>query len=150
MKTSVEKLQGIRVKLTVTLSAEEVDRAIASAYAKVAAKVRIPGFRPGKAPRPIIDTHVGRDTVLAEAFTRRIVERSRKPTSCPLVFAWDGERFRFVTDFLGGGEMGYWLAPGEHGVQRLRNRPDRRRRIARELRVHVEPHGAYPRLNDLG
>jgi trigger factor len=34
---------------------------------RLSSKVRIPGFRPGKAPRPIIDTHVGRETVLAEA-----------------------------------------------------------------------------------
>jgi trigger factor len=67
LKTSVEKLQGIRVKLTVTLSPEEVDKGIAAAYAKVASKVRIPGFRPGKAPKPVIDTHVGRETVIAEA-----------------------------------------------------------------------------------
>ena len=67
MKTSVEKLQGVRVKLTVTLSAEEVDKAIAAAYTKVASKVRIPGFRAGKAPKPVIDSHVGRETVIAEA-----------------------------------------------------------------------------------
>jgi trigger factor len=67
LKTSVEKLQGIRVKLTVTLSPEEVDKGIAAAYSKVASKVRIPGFRPGKAPKQVIDTHVGRETVIAEA-----------------------------------------------------------------------------------
>src|SRR6185295_13518084 len=41
-----------------------------------------------------------------------------KPSSCPYLFAWNGARFEFVTDFLGGGEMGYWLGPGE------RNTPD--------------------------
>lgn len=67
MNTSVEKLQGVRVKLTVTLSAEEVDKTIAASYTKVASKVRIPGFRVGKAPKPVIDSHVGRETVIAEA-----------------------------------------------------------------------------------
>jgi hypothetical protein len=47
-----------------------------------------------------------------------VTELDRKPSSCPYLFAWNGERFEFVTDFLGGGEMGYWLAPG------LRNTPD--------------------------
>ncbi|MDY0340793.1 MAG: trigger factor, partial [Coriobacteriia bacterium] len=37
------------------------------AYAAVGAKLRIPGFRPGKAPRPVIDTHIGREAVLADA-----------------------------------------------------------------------------------
>ncbi len=67
MQTSIERLDGGLVRLTVTVPAETVDRHISDAYARVGAKLRIPGFRPGKAPRPIIDTHVGRETVLAEA-----------------------------------------------------------------------------------
>jgi trigger factor len=86
LKTSVEKLQGIRVKLTVELSAEEVDGAIADAYAQAASSVRVPGFRSGKAPRPVIDTYVGRDAVLAQAL-EELVE-SRYPQ------ALDAERLR--------------------------------------------------------
>lgn len=41
-----------------------------------------------------------------------IEELDRKPSSCPFLFTWNGERFEFVTDFLGGGEMGDWVAPG--------------------------------------
>jgi tetratricopeptide (TPR) repeat protein len=54
-----------------------------------------------------------------EAFTGlvKIEELDRKPSSCPYLYTWNGERFEFVTDFLGGGEMGYWLAPG------IRNQP---------------------------
>jgi Flp pilus assembly protein TadD len=47
-----------------------------------------------------------------------VTELDRKPSSCPYLFTWNGTRFQFVTDFLGGGEMGYWLAPG------VRNEPD--------------------------
>ena len=39
-------------------------------------------------------------------------ELDRKPSSCPILHTWDGERFTFVTDFLGGGEMGLWHGPG--------------------------------------
>lgn len=67
MQTSVERLEGERAKLTITVPAADVDAAISAAYATVGAKLRIPGFRPGKAPRPVIDTHVGREAVLAEA-----------------------------------------------------------------------------------
>ena len=45
-----------------------------------------------------------------------IVELNRKPSSCPYLFTWNGERFEFVTDFLGAGEMGSWQAPGVRNV----------------------------------
>jgi len=40
-----------------------------------------------------------------------ITELDRKPSSCPFLFTWNGSRFEFVTDFMGGGEMGDWVAP---------------------------------------
>jgi len=67
LQTSVERLEDGRAKITVTVPAADVDKAIADAYAAIGAKLRIPGFRPGKAPRPVIDTHVGREAVLADA-----------------------------------------------------------------------------------
>lgn len=45
-----------------------------------------------------------------------IEELDRKPSSCPYLFTWNGSRFEFVTDFLGGGEIGYWVSPGSHNV----------------------------------
>ena len=44
----------------------------------------------------------------------RVAELDRKPSSCPFLFTWNGERFEFVTDFLGGGEMGDWIGPGTY------------------------------------
>jgi len=48
-----------------------------------------------------------------------LTELNRAPSSCPYLFTWNGEQFEFVTDFLGGGEMGYLEAPPAH-----RNTPD--------------------------
>ncbi|MEO7274641.1 MAG: FG-GAP-like repeat-containing protein, partial [Vicinamibacterales bacterium] len=42
-----------------------------------------------------------------------ITELDRKPSSCPFLYTWNGTRFEFVTDFMGGGELGHWLAPGQ-------------------------------------
>jgi len=39
-------------------------------------------------------------------------ETNRKPSSCPYLFAWDGDRFAFVSDFGGVGGLGYLVAPG--------------------------------------
>lgn len=75
MNSTVERLEGNRVRLTVEHTADEVKAAIAESYSQVSRKLRLPGFRPGKAPRPIIDTHVGRESVLAEAL-EELVEHS--------------------------------------------------------------------------
>ena len=41
-----------------------------------------------------------------------IEELDRKPSSCPYLYTWNGEKFEFITDFLGGGEMGNWQGKG--------------------------------------
>lgn len=46
------------------------------------------------------------------ARTLTVTELNRKPSSCPYLYTWDGSRFQFITDFLGGGELGHWEAPG--------------------------------------
>jgi Tfp pilus assembly protein PilF len=46
--------------------------------------------------------------------TVTVTELNRKPSSCPYLYTWNGSAFQFVTDFMGGGELGYWVAPGEH------------------------------------
>jgi Flp pilus assembly protein TadD len=73
------------------------------------------GARPGADavrvlwPAGILQTEMGDEKKTALA----IKELDRKPSSCPYLYAWNGERFAFVTDFMGGGEMGYWEGPGE-------------------------------------
>ncbi|MDQ3585009.1 MAG: CRTAC1 family protein, partial [Acidobacteriota bacterium] len=41
-----------------------------------------------------------------------VTELDRKPSSCPYLYTWNGASFEFITDFMGGGELGYWVAPG--------------------------------------
>jgi hypothetical protein len=48
----------------------------------------------------------------------RIQETNRKETSCPILFAWDGSRFRFVTDFLGAGSLGEMQTGGGYRLPR--------------------------------
>ena len=57
-----------------------------------------------------------RQTELASAAGRRLelMELDRKGTSCPVLYAWDGSGFGFVSDFLGGAIIGYLTAPGQY------------------------------------
>jgi Tfp pilus assembly protein PilF len=44
--------------------------------------------------------------------THKVAELQRKISSCPVLFAWNGDRFEFITDFAGVGGLGYFAAPG--------------------------------------
>lgn len=59
------------------------------------------------------------EIALAGPHTQRIVQTQRQLSSCPVIFAWDGKRYAFVSDFLGVGGLGYLVAPGEYAPPRL-------------------------------
>ena len=79
-----------------------------------------------------------------QAKSLTVTELDRKPSSCPYLYTWNGERFEFITDFMGGGEMGYWESPGVHNhpdpVEYVRIRDDqlKERDGKYELRVTNE------------
>lgn len=65
--STVEKLTPTRVKLTITVTPDDLKPSIAHAYEHIAQDVQIPGFRKGKVPAPIIDQRVGRGAVIEHA-----------------------------------------------------------------------------------
>ena len=62
-----EKLEKSQVALTVEVSAEEFEAAVEKAYQKMRKKINVPGFRPGKAPRKIIEGMYGAEVFFEEA-----------------------------------------------------------------------------------
>jgi trigger factor len=66
METTVERTEDHTVKLTIEVPVDEFEKDLEQTYRSIAREVKIPGFRPGKAPKPIIDAQVGRDVVLEE------------------------------------------------------------------------------------
>lgn len=67
MKAAVEPLEGNKVKVSVEVDEPEFERAVDAAFKKIAREVRVPGFRPGKAPRRILEARLGAGTGRAEA-----------------------------------------------------------------------------------
>jgi trigger factor len=67
MKAVVEPLEDNKVKLTIQVDEQEFEKDIDAAFRKIAREVRIPGFRPGKAPRRILEARLGKETGRAEA-----------------------------------------------------------------------------------
>ncbi|MFV0307832.1 MAG: trigger factor [Desertimonas sp.] len=59
MKSSLETLEGNKVKLSVNVDETEFDRNIDQAFRKLAREVRLPGFRAGKAPRRVLEARIG-------------------------------------------------------------------------------------------
>jgi trigger factor len=74
MKTNVETLEDNKVKLSVEVDEAEFDRAMDAAFKRIAREVRIPGFRPGKAPRRILEARVGADVARQEALREALPE----------------------------------------------------------------------------
>lgn len=67
MKTIVEAQEGNQVKLSVEIEEAEFEKSIDAAFRKIAYEVRLPGFRPGKAPRRVLERHVGKDAARSQA-----------------------------------------------------------------------------------
>lgn len=67
MDTIVETLEDSKVRLEVTVPADEFEPAIDAAFKKLAREVRLPGFRPGKAPRKLLEARMGTEVARQQA-----------------------------------------------------------------------------------
>jgi trigger factor len=66
LKSTVEQVSPTRVKINVEVPFDELKPNFERAYRKIAQQVRIPGFRPGKAPARVLESRIGRAPVLDE------------------------------------------------------------------------------------
>ncbi|MGH9111767.1 MAG: trigger factor [Acidimicrobiales bacterium] len=99
MKTTVSPLEGNKVKLSVEVDEDEFDKAITDAFRKISREVRIPGFRPGKAPRKVLErrlgSQVGREQALNDAlpdyYAQALVEHDVDAIDAPQIDITAGE-----------------------------------------------------------
>ncbi len=74
MKITVEKTPNSEAILDVELDWEEVEKASERAYRKLAQKYTVPGFRPGRAPRTILERMIGKEAIYQEGLDDLINE----------------------------------------------------------------------------
>ncbi len=78
MSVTVEKLEKSMAKLKITVSAEQLEKAIQKAYEKNKNKIQLPGFRKGKAPRKMIEQMYGKGVFFEDAANELIEEEYPK------------------------------------------------------------------------
>ena len=72
--TSVEPLEDNKVRLHVAIPAEDFEQAIDAAFRKLAKEVKMPGFRPGKAPRRLLEARLGTEIARDQALRDSLPE----------------------------------------------------------------------------
>lgn len=75
MKSTVEKLSPTRVRINVEVPFAELQPEFDQAYKQLARQVRLPGFRPGKAPAKLLEARLGRGAVLEQVVNGALPSR---------------------------------------------------------------------------
>ena len=74
MKATVEPQEGNRVKLSIEIDEQEFEKAVDAAFRTIAREVRMPGFRPGKAPRRLLESRLGSSAGRSQAMNDALPE----------------------------------------------------------------------------
>ncbi|WP_434525672.1 trigger factor [Photorhabdus asymbiotica] len=109
MQVSVETTQGLGRRVTITVPAADIEKAVSSELVNVAKKVRIDGFRKGKVPMNIIKQRYGASVLqdvlgdlMQRNFVNAIIEQKINPAGAPSYVPEqfkDGEDFTFSVEF---------------------------------------------------
>ena len=105
VSSTIENLDDNKVKLSVEVDEAEFDSAIDAAFKRIAKEVRMPGFRPGKAPRKLLEAQfgkaIGREEALREAlpdyYARAVVQHDVDVIAPPEIDITGGQEDGAVT-----------------------------------------------------
>lgn len=96
MKVSSSELPPRQVALDIEVEQERVDRAMEEAFRRLAPRVNVPGFRRGKAPRPLVERVIGRERVLEEALEHLVPQVLSDAIKQEQVEAYDRPRIESI------------------------------------------------------
>ena len=100
MRATAAPVEGNRVRLSVELDESEVDEALNSTVRRLARDVRVPGFRPGRVPRPVLEARMGgaealRQQAISDAlpdlYAQAVVDTEVDPIAAPEIDITSGE-----------------------------------------------------------
>lgn len=103
MKVSAHEIEQRQIVLEVEVDEERVQRALDQAYRRIVNRINVPGFRRGRAPRPLVERIVGREALLEDAVEHLIPEvyrdivqeRQIQPAGQPAVEVTSTEPLQF-------------------------------------------------------
>jgi trigger factor len=104
LKTSVTELPESRVRVDAEVPAEEVERRLQQAARKLGGQMRIPGFRKGKVPPPVVIRRLGREAVFDEALRSALGEWYVDAIDTAGIAPVGDPDFNFADDVPGHGE----------------------------------------------
>jgi len=92
MKTVLEDISSVKKKVMIEIEAEDVDKRVDDAYKRFGKKAKIRGFRPGKAPRKILERYFGdqvledvTNSLIKETLPKALEEAKAFPVNMPIV-----------------------------------------------------------------
>ena len=100
MRATAVPVEGNRVRLSVEVDESEVDEALDATVRRLARQVRVPGFRPGKVPRPVLEARFGGaaalraqalNDALPDMYARAVVDTELDPIAAPEIDITSGE-----------------------------------------------------------
>jgi trigger factor len=148
VRATVEPLEGNKVKLSVEVDEAEFEPAVDAAFKRLAREVRIPGFRPGKAPRKVLESRFGRGVgreqalqdALPEYYAKAVVETAVDVIAPPEIDITAGQddgpvtfdavvEVRPTVSVPGYGGLRVQLARPEVGDEEIDRQIDRMRQV---------------------
>lgn len=109
MRATMERLGSNKVAFEVEIDSAQFEKAVDAAYRRLVQKVNVPGFRKGKAPRKILELHVGKgalyedalDRLVPDAYRQAVLEHDVEPVENPkidILDLEDGEPVKFKAE----------------------------------------------------
>lgn len=98
MRVSRERIPDSQVVLEIEIEPQQMERSLDRAYRRLVQRTEIPGFRKGKAPREMLERHVGRERLVHEALDMLIPEAYNKALDEQQIEAVDQPRLDIVQE----------------------------------------------------